>query len=360
MTIHPIRVFAGGLAVALAAAASHPAHGEALATSPVAASTAPGAASFEAVVEALRQTIVAAQVSGSVTEIRVRPGDTVRAGQALVRIDARAAEQAARASDAQVLAAQASLEVARQDYERKQQLLAKKYISQAAFERAQAQFKATQAQVSAQLAQAGAAHTQSGFYLVQAPYGGVVAEVPVAIGDMAMPGKPLVSLYDPAALRVTASVPQSAVPAALVTKDVKVEIPGLPADRQWLDPVKVQVLPTVDPATHTLEVRMDLPRNASGISPGMFARAWLPAQSTPSNASPGVAGGRAMTRLFVPTKAIVRRGELTALYVVDEGGRPILRQVRLGERANDSIEVLSGVNAGENVALDPQAAARLR
>jgi RND family efflux transporter MFP subunit len=360
MTNKQIRALAGAAVLAIGLAQGTAAAPAALATVPVASASGSAPASFEAVVEAVRQTVVAAQVAGSVAEIRVKAGDAVHAGQVLIRLDARAAEQTAASADAQVQAARASLDVATQDLERKKQLLKKNYISQAAFERAQAQFTATQAQVSAQLAQAGAAHTQSGFYLVQAPYAGVVAEVPVALGDMAMPGRPLVSLYDPLALRVTASVAQTAVGGIADTKGVKVEIPGLAAGHQWLVPSHVQVLPTVDPGTHTVDVRMDLPRDTRGVSPGMFARAWLPTLPMQAQSPPGGPAASAAPRLFVPVRSIVRRAELMALYVVDEGGRPILRQVRLGERIDDNIEVLSGVSAGEIVALDPQAAARVQ
>jgi len=86
-----------------------------------------------------------------------------------------------------------------------------------------------------------------------------------------------------------------------------------------------------------------------GLAPGMFARAWLP-----------VAGEGGAARLHVPVSAVVRRGEMTGLYVIDPAGRPVLRQVRLGPVTGETIEILSGVSAGERVALDPQAAARMR
>lgn len=331
-----------------------------LATAPVASMSESGPESFDAVVEAVRQTVVAAQVAGSVVEVRAKAGDRVRAGQVLVRLDARAADQSAAASDAQVQAARAALDVATREYERQQHLLAKNYISQAAFERAEAQFKATQAQVSAQLAQAGVARTQSGFFVVAAPYAGVIAAIPVAQGDMALPGKPLVTLYDPGVMRVTATVPQSAIAGLAVGQGARVELPGQPAVREWLVPSRVQVLPTVDPATHTVEVRMDLARGTSGVAPGMFARAWLPSQRRPADtARPGAAAPMG-ERLFVPFQALVQRAEVTALYVVQDGGRPILRQVRVGERRGDRIEILAGVHGGEKVAIDPQAAARVR
>jgi multidrug efflux pump subunit AcrA (membrane-fusion protein) len=168
------------------------------ATEPAQAASQAGRSSYDGVVEALRQTVVAAQVPGAVVELAVKAGDTVQAGQLLLRIDARSADQSAAAVDAQVQAARAQLDVATREYERQKQLFAKKYISQAALDRAEAEVRAARAQASAQTAQAGAARTQTGLHVVRAPYAGVVAEVPVALGDMAMPGRPLLTLYDPA------------------------------------------------------------------------------------------------------------------------------------------------------------------
>ena len=332
----------------LAGLALGTAHGAELASAPVRSIGAGDSASFDGTVQAVRQTVLAAQVSGAVVELAVKAGDTVKAGQVLVKLDARAAQQTAAASDAQVQAARASQQVATREFERQTQLFQQNYISRAALDRAEAQFKATQAEVAAQLAGAGAARTTSGFYVVKAPYAGVVADVAVVLGDMAMPGRALLTMHDPAALRVIVSVPQSVAPRLTADAAVRVEVPGLPADRSWIKPVKTQLLPTADPTTHTLELRLDLPAGTVGVAPGMFARAWLP----------GAAAGTA--RLLVPQRAIVQRAELSGLYVIGADGRPALRQVRLGRASGDDIEVLAGVSAGERVALDPQAAARVR
>ncbi len=314
----------------------------------VLASGAGDTTGFDGVVEAVRQTVVAAQVQGAVVALAVKVGDVVKPGQVLARIDARAAEQSAAASEAQVQAARALLDAATTEFGRQKKLFEMKYVSQAALERAESQFKNTQAQVAAQIAQAGAARTESTFYVVKAPYGGVVSEVPVALGDMAMPGRALLTIYDPAALRVTASVPQSDLARMVAGQPVRVQFPGLPAERQWVAPVRVNVLPTADPATHTSQIRADLPVTAERLAPGTFARVWLPTQ-----------GGNG-SRLYVPAKAVVRRAEMTGLYVIGPDGNPVLRQVRLGRAQNDTVEVLTGVSAGERVALDPQAAARVR
>ena len=304
-------------------------------------------AGYDGVVEALRQTAMAAQVAGAVVAVDVKAGDRVAANQVLLRIDARAANQSAAASQAQVQAARSSLALASSELERQRRLYQKQYISQAALERAEAQFRATSAEVAAQLAQANAAHTQSGFFVLKAPYAGVIADVPVVLGEMAMPGRPLLTMYDPAALRVTAAVPQTVVARLAPAPAVRLELPGLPEQRRWPLPGKVQLLPTVDAATHTAQIRVDLPP-ATDLAPGMFARVWLP---LPANGA---------QRLFVPASAVVRRAELTGVYVIGQGGRPLLRQVRLGAARGDTVEILAGVAAGERVALDPQAAARSR
>ena len=308
------------------------------------------ASAYDGVVEAIRQTVVAAQVPGAVVALTVKAGDTVRAGQVLARLDARAAQQTVAAGDAQVRAARAELEVATREVERQRQLFAKQYISQAALERAEGQFKTTEAQVASQLAQAGATRTQSGFYVLTAPYNGVVAEVSVVLGDMAMPGRALMTLYDPAAMRVTAPVPQSAVArltSAGSEKNVRVELPGQAGERAAQTPVRMTVLPAADPATHTVPVRFDLAPGA-GPTPGMFARVWLP----------GAAAGE--PRLYLPAASVLRRAEINAVYVLDAAGKPNLRVVRLGRAGADGVEILAGVAAGERVAADPQAAAGVR
>lgn len=335
------------LAIALAFVAT--AHAAEIQTAPAQAAALDGRTGFDGVVEAVRQTVIAAQMPGAVVELNVKAGDSVKAGQLLLRIDARAADQSAAASDAQVQAARAALDVATRTYERQKQLAQKKYISQAALDQAESSYKAARAQVTAQAAQAGAARTGAALSTVRAPYAGIVAEVPVQLGDMAMPGRALVSLYDPGSLRVRAAVPQSL--AQRVQADaVRVELPGLPAAQQWPQATRVQLLPTIDAATHTVQVRADLPGSVQGAVPGMFARLWLPAADAAEPAK----------RVTVPVSAIVRRAEMTGLYVQDASGRPLLRQVRLGRVEGDRVEVLSGVAPGEAVVLDPLSATPAR
>lgn len=332
------------------------AHAQPLRAAPAQLSGGAAMSSFDGVVEAVHQTVVAAQVSGAIVQLDVKVGERVKAGQVLLRIDARAADQNAAAGAAQLQAARAALEIASRDFERQKQLHQKNYISQAALDRAESEFKSAQAQANAQLAQAGVARTQSGLYVVRAPFSGVVSDVPVALGDMALPGRPLLTLYDPAALRVTAAVPQSIAMQAAAGTVSGIELPGL-AGR--ITPARTQIMPTVDAATHTVQLRAELPAGQASAAPGMFARLWLAAPNAAA-ASGGGMPDPAEPVLTVPSQAIVRRAEMTGLYVLAPGGRPVLRQVRLGRVEGARVEVLSGLMPGESVVADPQSAARAR
>lgn len=320
-----------------------------------------GWASAEAGVEAVRDTLLSPQVSGAILALHVKTGDRVGAGQELVRLDARVASQGAAASQAQVAAARANLQVAGKEYERQKQLFAKRYISQAALDNAEAQWRASQAQVQALTAQAGVAATQTGLHVLRAPYAGVVSSVPVALGDMAMPGKPLIHMYDPAALRVTAQLSPQQVGRLRQAQRVEVEIHGLRGERMALPAGNIQVLPTADALSHTVTVRALLPDTAQGVAqgaaPGMFARLFWQDGAGDLSDSTHATGAR---RLLVPAQSIVRRAEMTGVYVQGGNGQPQLRQVRLGQPQGEMVEVLSGVRAGERVAEHPQAAARVR
>ncbi len=346
------RVTLASLAALSLAGAALAAEGGALATVELRSAAGTGVeTSVDGVVEAVRQTRLSTQVAGAIVALQVKAGDRVKAGQELLRIDASAAQQGVAASASQVEAAQAQLKVAASELARQKQLHQKQYISQAALERSQAQWEAAQAQVNALQAQTRVAQTQSGFFLLKAPYAGIVSEVAVTLGDMALPGRPLLTLHDPSALRVTAAVPQALLGSLSTRLDqVRYEINGMGGSATRLQPAAVELLPTLDAASHTAQIRLTLPPAAAdkALMPGLFARVWLPVGGS-AKAGP--------QRLFLPASAILRRAELTAAYVVDAQGKPRLRQVRLGRVAGDQVEVLSGLRPDDKVAADPQAAA---
>jgi RND family efflux transporter MFP subunit len=293
--------------------------------------------STEATVEAVRQSTVSAQVAGRVTAVNFDVGDYVKAGQVIVRIDPSELSQAVAGSRAQVAQAEAQLANAKANYDRQVQLFQQKFISQAALDRATAEYRAAQA--SAQAAQAGAGQTATvrSYTTLTAPFSGVVMARHVEVGEMASPGKPLMTGFDPSDLRVVASIPQYKLADVQKASKFSVEIPSL---NKWIDAKGVTVLPSADIATHTVKVRIDLPENLTGVIPGIYARAYFATGET--------------RKLVIPASAVIRRSEVTGVYVIDAKNHVSLRQVRLGEiSARREVEVLAGLNPGETISLDP-------
>ncbi len=275
----------------------------------------------EAVIEATKQATVATQVSGRIVAVNAEPGQRVQAGQVLMRIDAREAAE-------NVAAARAQLAQAEANFTRTQNLFKQKFVSQAALDAAEATLKSARAQAAA--AGAGASHAT-----VTAPIGGIVAQRHAELGDLATPGKPLVTIFAPGGLRAIASIPQFKLKDAQKATAARVEFTE---SRRWLDGTRFEVLPTIDAQSHTATARIYLP-DAEGLVPGMAARVHF-------------VTGRAQ-KLTLPPQAVLRRGEISAVYVLKDG-KPALRQVRLGEPVADGeLEVLSGIAAGETVSLDP-------
>lgn len=280
----------------------------------------------ESVVEAVHQATVGARVAGRVVEVYADAGQTVARGALLMRLDAREASEAARAAEAQYT-------VARLSYERQRQLQAQNFVSQAALDKARADLDAAAAERSA--AGAGQSHAT-----IVAPIAGVVARRHAEAGDMALPGTPLFTIYQPGGLRVSASIPQHRLAEMRRVHTARVEFPEL---GKSVEATAVQLLPTADAATHVSLVRVSLPPLPEAV-PGMFARVRFITGSA--------------DKLTVPASAVLRRGEVAAVYVQLADGRLSLRQLRLGEAVGDGgFEVLAGLAAGDKVVVDARRAA---
>ena len=311
--------------------------GEPLQTYKVQYQTAEAAYATQATVEAVRESTVAAQVSGRVVAVNFDVGDYVKAGTVIVRLAAQELSSAVAGSRAQVAQADATLANARANYARQQQLFQQKFISQAALDRAAAEFRSAEAAARAARAGAGQSSALSSYTVITAPYSGVVSARHVEMGESVTPGTPLMTGFDPKDMRVVATIPQYKLAVVKAAKHVTVEIPAL---NKWIDATGVTMLPTADAATHSVKVRIDLPDAQTSVLPGMFVRAHFSLGSA--------------RRLSIPARAIVRRSELNAVYVIDAQRRISLRQVRLGEAdARGQVEVLAGLNPGEIIALDP-------
>ncbi|HQY09127.1 MAG: efflux RND transporter periplasmic adaptor subunit [Burkholderiales bacterium] len=301
---------------------------------------------LDGTVEPVRQATVAAQVGGNVLALAVKAGDKVRSGQVLARIDERSAAAGLAQSDAAVTQADTMLRQARTELNRTRELRAQGYVSQAAQDNAETQVKAAEAT----LAQAQAGRSQAAlarnFTTVTAPFDGLVLATHLDAGDLAAPGRPVLTVYTPGAVRAVVQVPASQAALARSAGKIEVQLP----DGQWVTPAKRVDLPTADPVAQTVEWRLDLSAADSARAlPGQAVRVRFGGATA---GTPAAAGAKpAGASLAVPAGALLRRGELTAVYVA-QGSQFVLRAVRAGGETGQGIEVLGGLRAGERVAAD--------
>ena len=321
--------------------ASHPASPPALAGTVVHAQPAPRKQVWDGVVEAVQQVTITAQTNARVLELPYEVNAVVAKGAVLVRFSDVEQKSARNAAQAQIASAQASYKDAQASYERIAAVYAKGYVSTAQMDQQRAARDAAKAGLEAARAQMSAVGQQLDYTVLRAPFAGIVTQRFVHVGQAVQAGppspQPLIQLQALDDLRVNVQVPQTAVDAIREFRSAEV----LPAGGRPVRASTVEIFPYADPATHTFNVRLQLPAGDLGLYPGMTVKV-------------AFATGEA-TRLLVPSSALVERGELVAVYVLGEHG-VTLRQVRIGERDGAAVAVLAGLDDGERVASDPQAA----
>ena len=292
---------------------------------------------WDGVIEAVNQATLSAQTGGRVREVLVDVNDYVKAGDVILRFTDVEQQSAIRQAQAALAVAKAALDEAESDFKRISEIFGRQLVSKAQLDQATARRDAAKAQHESAQAAVRAANEQVDYTVVRAPYSGIVTQRHVEVGEAVNPGQPLISGLSLDKLRVNVQIPQSDM--ASIREHAKASL--LLADGKRIDAEQVIVFPYADPTTHTFSVRLELPQAETGLQPGMTAKAAF------------VIG--ASERLLVPESALVRRSEVTAVYVVSEG-KVSLRQIRLGHRFGNEIEVLAGLSAGDAVATDPVAA----
>lgn len=293
---------------------------------------------WDGVVEAVHQATLSAQTAGRVLELPFDVNDYVEAGQVVVRFTDVEQVSAQRRASAAANAAQADFTEAEAAFRRTEELVARQLLARAALDQARARRDAARAALEAARAGVSEAGEQVDYTVIRAPYSGILTERHVEVGESVRPGQPLVSGLSLQQLRVHVEVPQSEVAAIREHGQATVILPG----GGRIEASEVVVFPYADPATHSFRVRVELPEAETGLQPGMTTKVAFKT-------------GEAR-QLWVPRSALVTRSEITAVYVVAPDQRVTLRQVRLGHRRGDEVEVLAGLTAGERIAADPVAA----
>jgi len=270
-------------------------------------------------VRAKLRAVLEAKVSGRIEQMLAVPGATVKTGDLLAQLSA--PEIRARLDQALALQQQAET-----DLKRFTALLEAGTLTRAEFDNAQAKARVAEAAVVE-------AETLLSYTRITAPFAGVITRKLADVGDLAAPGKPLLEMEDATVLRLEADVPEAVVGRLKLGEKLSVRIASL---ERGLEGVVSEIAPTADPNSRTFLVKLDLPATA-GLRAGQFGRLAMPVGETMA--------------LRVPTSAVVRRGQMELVFIVS-GGKAQLRLVKTGKRIGSEVELVSGVEAGEEIVVN--------
>ncbi|MCB1854701.1 MAG: efflux RND transporter periplasmic adaptor subunit [Pseudomonadales bacterium] len=297
----------------------------------VASVATPVTEAVPASVEAREATIISSRLLARIVSIEVRAGDQVEPGQILLELEKGDLLARAQQAGERIRSVQARLTEAQRNLQRAQELHGRGLIASADLDTA----RANALSLEAELALAGQAleeaETAVGFAEIRSPIAGRVVDRFAEPGDTAAPGTKLLSLYNPFSLQVEAQVREQLA----LNLDTGDEIPvELPASGQLYTGRVEEIVPAADPATRTFTVKVNIP-SARDLLPGMYARLLVPAGS--------------VERLLIPEERVARIGQLEVVRVARDGIAE-QRFVRLGQTdGNGMIEVLAGLEAGEQL-----------
>lgn len=294
----------------------------------------------DGVVEAVDQATLAAQTAGRVTELPFDVGDLVEAGQVVARFTDVEQRGTRAQAQAQVAAATAALREATSEYQRVANLVERSLVSVAQLDQATARLKAARAAEQAANALLTQAAEQVDYTTVRAPYSGIVTQRHVEVGETVSPGQPLISGLSLERLRVRLDLPQS--PALRLTSATTGRV--VLSDGRLIEGARLVIFPYADALTLSFTARLELPAGDHGLRPGQAVSVEL--------------FGPDRSSLRIPVGAVLARGEVRAVYVVDSARTISLRQVRLGPVVDQEVEILAGLAAGDEVAVDAAEAQR--
>jgi len=293
---------------------------------------------------------LAAQMMGNIVEIRVREGDHVQRGQVLAVIDdsqPRTALDRATAGDMaaqqEISAAESDLSLAESTFKRYQTLYERKSVSPQEFDEIKARYQAAQAR--REMARAGQsqakaalqqARTALSYAHIVAPFDGLVTEKKADVGTLASPGMPVFTVEDLRRYRLEATVNETDLHFVRQGQQVSVSIDAI-GGRELKGKI-VEIVPAADAGSRTFLVKIELPSDPA-LRSGLFGRAQI------------TRGER--TALLVPRTAIIERGQLQGIYVLNQNRIAGLRYVTLGKPSAQQVEVLAGLQPGEILISDP-------
>ncbi|NMT63002.1 efflux RND transporter periplasmic adaptor subunit [Marinobacter orientalis] len=290
---------------------------------------------LDGIIEAVQQSTVSAQTSGTVQKLPYDVDDSVVAGDLIVQLEDSEQRSRLRQARAGLEEAEAALTDARQQFNRIESVHEQGLVSGQEFDQARNNLAAARARVASAKGSVSVAEEQLSYTRVEAPYDGILTERHVEVGESVSPGQPLLSGLSLEELRVVVDLPQKYAEMARAERQARVKL----ADGRVLETGEMTFYPYANPASHTFRLRMRLNEPNGSLFPGMLVKVSIPVASRES--------------LWVPASSLIHRSELRAVYILDSNDQPRLRQVSTGIRDGESLEILAGVSEGERVVTDP-------
>jgi len=283
------------------------------------------------------KTDVASRLLATINEINVDPGDRIEQGQLLATLDDREIQAQLREAEAASSGIEADLAVRKRDYGRYKRMFAEKAVTKEAFDQIEAAFQMSQAQLLRTNEQINRIKVTLTYAQIKAQTSGVVADRYLDPGDLAVPGKPLLTVHNPDELELHANVREGLAGNIRIGMQLPIRVDAL--SRSMIGTVR-EIVPQAEIASRSLLVKLTLPDDSlDGLYIGMFGRLSIPVGS--------------INRIVVDHRAVELIGQLEVVYVVSTDGTLKRRFIRTGPRLGDKTEILSGLIAGDTVARRP-------
>lgn len=283
-----------------------------------------------------REANIKAQITGTVLETLVEPGQRVSAGTLLVRLEASGIREAYVSAQSAVRSAEANLDVARRNLERAERLQSAGAVADRDVEVARSQSTSAEAAVADAKSRLATAERQLANTAIRAPFTGVVSDRPVNSGDVVQTGNSLITVVDPTSMRLEASVPADQLSSVRVGAPVEFTVSGYQG--QVFAGTVERVNPTVDPGTGQVRIYVTIPNTRKNLVAGLYAEGRLATESARGLAIPIAALNRLSTK---PSVLRVTTGKVEEV--------PVVTGIR--DEVAELVEIRGGLQKGDTVLL---------
>lgn len=291
-------------------------------------------------VQASQSATLSTRFMGNVEEISVNVGDKVQKGQVLISLDAANLNAKLSQAKAGIIQAEANLKNVQTNFDRFQKLFEQQSISKKELDDITTQLSVAKAQLEAAQQMKNEVDSQLKYAEIKAPFSGIVSAKFIKEGSMAHPGKPLLIIDNPKQFEVVASIAESDISA--IKKESKVLVSIASFSKELSGTVK-EISSNAKSTGGTYSVTIQLNETSDNIYAGMYAKVAIENSSVSDSSA-----------LFIDKKALIQKGQLHGIYTVSQNNTAILRWVKLGRATNDTVEIISGLSAGESYILSSE------